>query len=103
MKNNITWVILSLLIIMITYTGINVYKLNNKNQELREINKEYLTITDEIAKYENIKNSYLLINKDNETIQDKIEERNKEIDDLNTEIENYQTRISELNNALQSS
>ena len=42
------WIIYIVLLTLITYIGINIYKLDKDNKELRLLNNEYNNLTKEI-------------------------------------------------------
>jgi peptidoglycan hydrolase CwlO-like protein len=93
LKIIIKYVLLGFLVFSFT-TCLIIFK---KNYELNLINKECLSLIDEIEEYQKVIVELETINNEGLSQQDKINKLNERVDSLNRQIEDYKNNISRLN------
>ena len=95
-KSIIKYILLGFLVFCFT-TCLIVFK---KNYELNKINKECLSLMNEIEEYQKVITELETINNEGLSKQDKINKLNERVDSLNMQIADYRDNITKLNKEL---
>ena len=92
--------IIVILLILVTFCAAKWYVNYKKYNELKKINNEYITLKEEIKKYEVAIEDYKLAKGEEVDNQKKLAELKAKVTKLNKEVDDYTSGINKLNKEL---